>query len=77
LSPLKRSWSPSKLDYTVTKTGSDMQVSDALDKLHEANPEERMRLLKALVEPTSDAIIGLDADHIVVSWNTGARIMLP
>jgi PAS domain-containing protein len=54
-----------------------MQVSDALDKLHEINPEERMRLLKALVEPTSDAIIGLDADHTVVSWNTGARIMLP
>ena len=51
-------------------------MSDALNNLREISPEERMRLLEALVESTSDAIIGLDADHNVVSWNAGAQLML-
>ena len=51
-------------------------MSDAINNLREIIPEERTRLLEALVESTSDAIIGLDADHNVVSWNAGAQLML-
>jgi PAS domain S-box-containing protein len=51
-------------------------VSDAINNLRERIPEERTRLLEALVESTSDAIIGLDAEHNVVSWNAGAQSML-
>jgi len=42
-------------------------VSDAIDNLRGIIPEERVRLLEALVESTSDAIIGLDANHEVIS----------
>ena len=51
-------------------------MSDTVNNLRKIDPEERMRLLDALVESTSDAIIGLDVDHNVVSWNAGAQIML-
>ena len=51
-------------------------MSDAIDNLRGIIPEERERLLEALVESTSDAIIGLDADHNVISWNAGAQSML-
>ena len=51
-------------------------MSDAIDNLRGIIPEERVRLLGALVESTSDAIIGLDADHNVISWNAGAQSML-
>ena len=51
-------------------------MSDAIDNLRGIIPEERVRLLEALVDSTSDAIIGLDADHNVISWNAGAQSML-
>ncbi len=51
-------------------------MSDAIDNLRGIIPEERVRLLEALVESTSDAIIGLDVNHEVISWNAGAQSML-
>jgi len=38
--------------------------------------EQRLAYLAAITEHTIDAIISLDADGMIVSWNKGAEIML-